>query len=352
MNFVKFIDRSKQITTSVFTSHHSHPSIIFNATNAKIYRQGIIRKSLLSSSRYLQYFKFYTFTFFKLIFLRPPVILYYETLSVLPVYLYACIYPSVRVYIHYHEYTSGEEIENGSALMKWLHKIELKLYAKAAWISHTNYQRIDLFRQDNSNIYFKNLQILPNYPPLEWYALSQKHKGLGRTIKFVYVGALSLVTMYTKDFALWVKSMNGAVIWDIYSGNYSKEVKPFFDSLACEYISFKEEVDYYALPGILCGYDVGVIIYNGHIPNYIYNVPNKLFEYHSCGLDVWFSDDLEGSFHLITQTTYPSILNIDFKNLESVSLEKLVDRHGKTKLVLERHCNQAFEPLINSFLDV
>lgn len=46
-------------------------------------------------------------------------------------------------------------------------------------------------------------------------------------------------------------------------------------------------INYSDLPGVIRAYDVGVILYNGHIANYVFNAPNKLFEYLACGLDVW-----------------------------------------------------------------
>lgn len=51
-------------------------------------------------------------------------------------------------------------------------------------------------------------------------------------------------------------------------------------------------IDYYELPKELIKYDIGLVLYKGHIPNYIYNVPNKVYEYLACGLQVWYSKDL------------------------------------------------------------
>ena len=42
----------------------------------------------------------------------------------------------------------------------------------------------------------------------------------------------------------------------------------------------------------MADYHIGLTLYNGHIPNFVYNVPNKVFEYLACGLDVWYSKDL------------------------------------------------------------
>ena len=46
-----------------------------------------------------------------------------------------------------------------------------------------------------------------------------------------------------------------------------------------QYVQFKGHINYDNLPTTLNKYQVGVILYKGHIPNYVYNAPNKLFEY-------------------------------------------------------------------------
>jgi hypothetical protein len=51
-------------------------------------------------------------------------------------------------------------------------------------------------------------------------------------------------------------------------------------------------------------------LYKGHIPNYIYNVPNKVYEYLACGLQVWYSKDL-----LTTEK-----LNVGFNDIENNTL--------------------------------
>src|SRR6202043_3312153 len=91
-------------------------------------------------------------------------------------------------------------------------------------------------------------------------------------------------------FANWIIQQDGRATWDIYSDNITEDAKVFLKSLNPELVRFQGRVNYFRLPGILRNYHTGVILYNGHIPNYIFNAPNKLFEYWACGLDVWFPE--------------------------------------------------------------
>jgi hypothetical protein len=194
------------------------------------------------------------------------------------------------------------------------------------WISQTNQDRRDLFLKDNTMVLASQMHILPNYPPANW--AKNSNRDLALPLKIIYVGALNLRTMYAKEFADWVIGQNGKVKWDIYSGNIDEETSAYFQSLQTELITFKGSVNYFHLPGIFAAYDLGVILYKGHIPNYIYNIPNKLFEYYGCGLDVWFPLNMKSSLALVTENTFPKIVDIDFEHLENINIEKLVNRSG------------------------
>ena len=92
--------------------------------------------------------------------------------------------------------------------------------------------------------------------------------------------------------------------------------------------------------------DVGVVLYNGHIPNYIYNAPNKLFEYLACGLDVWFPDVMAGSMDYVNKNGFPKVLSIDFNNLNKFDLAAAIERQGSESKYLF-FCEEALKPLID-----
>jgi hypothetical protein len=301
------------------------------AANIRISRPGSAGKKGIFA--YLNYGLFHAGTLLQLIKWRPDTVLYYETLSSFPALFYKkFINRRASLFIHYHEYASPKEYREGMVLARWFHRLEKKVYPLAAGISHTNAERIALFKNDLEGIMLPSLYVLPNYPPASWRSAGRERKldaGAGAAkIKIIYVGAISLDTMYTKELAQWVAQQEGRVLWDIYSDNFTPEARTYLESFDKNLIHFRKGVDYDTLPGILPAYDIGVILYNGHIPNYIYNAPNKLFEYMACGLDIWFPDVMLGCYPFVTTGTYPKTIAVDFSRLSHWDLPGALDHTG------------------------
>ncbi len=330
MNLLIYLQQVTTIRIRIYsTKDKYYKKKLFGLKGANIYRIGSFYKTQSFILRYINYSVFNFFTFFRLLITKPSSIICYETLSIFPVYLYKKLFPATKIFIHYHEYAALNEISKSSLYIKWLNNLEKRIFSKASWISHTNEERLSMFKHDYKQMPFPNLEVLPNYPPSSWYNFKKRSKNkFEKPLKFVYVGALSLDSMYTKEFAAWIKELNGHATWDIYSGNYQENVLQYLEELNCPFINFKGEVEYFDLVKILNLYDVGVILYNGYIPNHIYSVPNKLFEYHACNLDVWFSQDIKGSLPYVTKGTYPKIIAIDFSALHAVDLSKAIEREG------------------------
>jgi glycosyltransferase involved in cell wall biosynthesis len=331
MNWLEFLGASTggQMEVRVFTSHQD--GMIQNPYQPAKEFIGIRRFGRIVKAkpllRYLGYLNYYFRTFFGLIEWRPDIILYYETLSAFPPLLYKKLRgPGVTLFVHYHEYITPGEYANGMMLNKWFHQWEKKRYGSYAWISHTNEDRMDLFMKDNTNIVAAQAHILPNYPPSRWKGRSIT--GHGDPIKMVYVGALSLDTVYTAEFADWVEKQNGRAIWDIFSSNFTEEARNYIESLNSAHIRFRGGVEYASLPDILKDYDVGLVLYKGTIPNYVYNIPNKLFEYFACGLDVWFAVEMKTALTVATTGVYPKLVAVDFKELDHLRLDSMLDRTG------------------------
>jgi hypothetical protein len=59
------------------------------------------------------------------------------------------------------------------------------------------------------------------------------------------------------------------------------------------------------------------VLYKGHIPNYVYNVPNKVYEYLSCGLHVIVGAKLITTVKL----GLPQIKIVDFYSLDLLSIK-------------------------------
>lgn len=315
------------------------------ASKVRIFRLSKSDHRAPAGQRYWHYLCFFLASTFILLWHRPKKVFYFETISAFPAFFYKKFAnPRAQLFIHYHEYTSPREYLSGMLLVRFFHYLEKKIYSKAVWISHTNEYRMKLFESDIAPIGIKAKYILPNYPPRSW-----KHSphSINSPLRIVYVGALSLKTMYTKQFAEWVVAQDELVTWDIYCYNYDEEVANFIRNLGATNILVHQGIPYENLPEVICQFDVGVILYNGHIPNYIYNAPNKLFEYLACGLDVWFPKLMETSLDFVRTDTFPKVIALDFDTLNQVEPLRLVDRSSLSFTAINYFCEDALDPLLS-----
>lgn len=274
-------------------------------------------------SRFWTYFIFNLQVLFLLIRRRPDVVMYYETLSsAAPVFYKRFFGKNTRLFIHYHEYTSVKEYQSGMILNRWFHKYEQKIYSSAEWISHTNNDRMELFKQDIDSKALLNTYILPNYPPLNWWEISRLvERNKDERIGFVYVGALSLHTMHIREMAEFVSANPGFCYWDIYSDNYSTEVVGFLNTLNASNIYFKGAISYDELPRVLPKYDIGLILYKGNTFNFTFNAPNKYFEYLACGINILYGPGIKGMYQFEQVAIKPWTRCVDFESLQISSFD-------------------------------
>ena len=330
MNLILFLISSKIENLIVYTTQHNKKLLTPFKTDdnaVSINRYGILGTEMPKYFRYWSYIKFYSFVFSQLIKLKPNTILYYETLSCLPVYLYKkFIKQSVRIFAHYHEYTSPDEYISGMKMVKYFHNIEKSIYSKYIWISHTNEDRMRCFLKDEPTVNKGICHILPNYPSKDW--LSRRADKRDNFKKIVYVGAVSRDTMYFENFINWVIKMEGKFTFDIYTYNICSIDKKWILDLAVDFIKIHEGVDYFSLPSVLKEFDIGVILYKGHIPNYVMNAPNKLFEYLISGLDVWLPHEMIICIQYYTIGTFPKVIPVDFNSLDIFEWPKAINKEN------------------------
>jgi hypothetical protein len=310
-----------------------------------IYRIAVLPAGISRLNRMVLYLLFNLKAFFILLVKRPASVLYFETLSAGAACLYKML-SGTRLLIHYHEYTSPDEYRGGMVLNKWLHHLELQQYKKAVWVSHTNEERMQLFLSDCGALAPSNTFILPNYPPTAWAHQAGHTIAAGAVTGFVYVGALDTDTMYLKEMASFVANNASICYWDIYSDNHSAAAVEYLENLNAGNIHFKGAAVYDQLPAIISGYHVGLILYKGHIPNYTFNAPNKLFEYAVCGLDVWFPNHMVSSRRYITQDSYPSVTAVDFETLETSFILQSAKKAGRPYQPHPYSCENALAPLL------
>lgn len=344
MNMLNTLGENCKNEIFVFTYEPSHSKKLYHHPNIHIVRF----KSYQNQSRLkriLSYLSFTINTVSSLIKLNPKNIFYYETKSALPVYYYLKFvgFGNKNLFIHYHEYHEPNEFKTGMKLVYYSYKKEMNLIKHAKWISHTNEYRVSLFKNDLP--FPKKIEVLPNFPPIQWSRnnhgkLSENTK---KPIKVVYIGSIGLANLHIASFCKWIHHQAGEATFDIYSQNLNDETLAFFTSLKSDAIRLHENsIWYYAIPDILKDYDVGVVLYKDYSKNYRYNETNKLFEYLSCGLDVWFPKELLGIHKHITKNTFPQVKSLDFENLQQYNIDELRSREGLTKKPITYNCENEY----------
>lgn len=327
----------------IYNSNNKNIKIVRPTTNKKVNKVSSV----------ISFFFFNVIVFFDLVFSRIKIILYYESISTLPAYWYSKIC-NYKLLIHYHEYTSPEEYKKNSKLVKWLHKKELYLYSFASWISHTNSERLNLFLTDEKILYNNKIhKIMPNYPSKKWaksLEIPINNVTDNNPIKFVYIGSVGIHSMYIKEFAAFIIHQNGNATWDVYTNQFDTEAIDYLQNLNCKYINLKNSLNYYDIPKTIFRekYDVGLILYNGHIKNYVYNAPNKLFEYIACNLSVWYPNVMLGCNEYENTDCKPLVYKINF--LESINFQHKEYERIKKKVPFCNTENRFFCEFVYSVL--
>lgn len=295
---------------------------------------------------YLSYLLFNFWGLAKIFVFQPHSIIYYETLSAFPALAYKRLFPKTKLLIHYHEYTTSKEYASGSVIIRWLHKMEIRNYSLARNISHTNEQRLSFFCKDNRLTRNDRFIILPNYPPESWSLGADNVKPNTPPYRMVYVGySLDNENMYADEIFNFIAT-NSHFTLDCFLFFVSDEIKSKAEQLS-DRIVFRESIEYSNIPSILKNYHIGLILYKGHIPNYIYNAPNKLFEYTACGLDVWYPEVMVGTSEYNNTATFPKVIAIDFEKLEQFNWEKAINREGLINKSAEYYCEPIYNELLN-----
>ena len=302
VNFLDFLDQSRpdRELVLVLTTGTELNDQLYSNKHATIKRLYTNRRNVGFLARLAKFSSFITKAFLDLIKFKPDVIVYFESHSALPVFLYQIFRRNMKLFIHYHEYmTPAEYSQKGMRFVKLAHSKERLLYKFAQWISHTNQERVNFFLKDHPEVDPSICHVLPNYPPLKWSGSHCPATG-PEVLKLVYVGSFgSLEHLFIEEVLVWVKSLNGKVTLDIYSYNVSDEVNSLLSSLNAQNITLNGSIDYNKLPHVLRKYDVGLIFYKATSLNVKYCAPNKLFEYLACDLDVWFSKEMTGCYPYI-----------------------------------------------------
>lgn len=332
----------------------NHKLQITNYKLPTIHRSSFPKENDSIPIRLLKYIQYNLFTLIGLVIFRPNNLLYYESYSVWPAYIYTRYFnKKCRIFIHNHEYADKEWYATTMHLVRYYHILEKKwLYPQAIWNSQTNDDRLRLFHNDHPTIKPETLKVMPNYPPRSWQSktINPKTK-YPNILKLIYVGSLSISNTYIKEICQWIISKNGKLQFDIYAYNLHSDTIEYLKSLNSNHIRFFHQgIEYNEIPKILSQYDVGIILYKAYSENVINCVSNKFYEYQAASLDVWFSNIMKSTFQHVTINTYPKVIPIDFENLNSFDIEKAIDKSNCRYKPNTYWCENAIQPLIKEMI--
>jgi hypothetical protein len=337
MNFIfDKLEDNPELRILVLTTNNTANYKTPTFPNTKIYRFGTI--SINPLKRYTSYLWFNFMSSLILLSKKFDLIIAFESLSIFPLWLRTNIRFKTKAHLHFHEYISLLECQISSTYMKILFKLEDQLLRKHK-CSHTNEDRKRLFLKDKPFLKSENVEVRPNMPPKSWWNQygQLKKPNTGGKIRLVHVGAADHKTMYIKEVLEWAKENSKKIELTFISQQLEKETKHLILNYCCSSISIMNPIDYYELPKELIKYDIGLVLYNGYIPNHIYSVPNKVYEYLACGLQVWYSKDLLTTDKLNNNSNQiendiflpPSFLKILYFNnyyfQEKIFVNKLID---------------------------
>lgn len=287
--------------------------------------------------------------------LRPDAVLYFEPHSAMPAYVYShYCKPGVSILVHNHEYYEPGQFEGrGMRVVKTYHKREVEyLYRKAVWVSQTNTDRLELFLRDYPFIDRTVAHVLPNYPPRRWSGgAARAVRKDGDPVRCVHVGAVSLEDTYVREFCEWVGRQNGAVTLDFYDYKIPAGTREFLAGLEGGLIRcFAAGIPYAELPHLLAHYHVGLVLHRGTTANYVFNAPNKLFEYLACGLDVWCPSEMLGVKPYLRRDAVPKVIALDFARLNGFDPVAAVSRDNLRTCSSEYFCENVLSDLKNVLL--
>lgn len=354
LNMIDFFGKEKEIELFVSANRKLKENVLkdYENQNVKIYRPGHFSKSRLL--QYFNYFSYYFSTLVLLLWHKPNVVLYIETLSSWPALIYKKIRgKKVKLMVHYHEYTEPARYDSGMLLSRIMHKMEKKMYSRFSWISHTNPVRMQMFKNDcNLNdIDNEVFKIIPNYPSRSWLKNETINIDTNRIKKMVFVGSLGYKNMYLQEMIDFLDLHSDEFSLDVYSYNIDNKAKTTLLECKNKNIKFFGGCDYHSLPEILKTYDIGLVIYKPFSLNTINAVSNKVFEYLACGLDVWYSSDMTYTHEYERLNFYPKIVSVDFTELNSFDYKNALNHENLPFKASEYFYENIYPQMVDHFLD-
>lgn len=344
-NILKYFD--DKIRVNCYTTK-GHLALVNYGNNTIIKRKGIMSTSKLLL--WLTYLHYNLYSLMLLLIKRPNQVMYFESLSAFAPLVYKMWFnKKASIYVHYHEYTSPGQYESASIIERFCHQLEQKQYEKLSWISHTNQIRMKLFLEDEKlKLKEEVINIMPNYPSRNWAIHNQKWNG-EEPLRMVYVGySLTFEGSYLKEVVDSLKHESIPIQLTIFClkvNQFLKDLEGKHNNLRIE---LNKAIDYPDLAKMLSKNHIGLILYKAKTTNYIHNAPNKLFEYLSCGLDVWYPSEMRG-IHEYDSIDSPMVSRFDFKRTFKIN-DIRVSRNSDTQKNISFFAETEYEKLLQHLI--
>ena len=225
MNFLKFLDH-KELSVEVLSQKNAKNRVDFTTSKVKLFRVNQSNSASRLESLLVE-LRFAIRGLMMALRLKPEVVVYYESTSVLPVYLYSLFNKKVKIVSINHEYLSKEwYAKTASFSTRFFHSLEKKrIFRLCKVIGQTNEQRKNLFLTDHKNKHNEELMLLPNYPLENWTEPIFKTKDSSERKKLVFVGTSSLKYSYLREMCEFVIANQQSYSLDIFSFNQQKQIQ-------------------------------------------------------------------------------------------------------------------------------
>ncbi len=337
LNLINLLEKSNDVNKITVLTTNTEKLICCD-TKVELISINTNKTRLFRSISYL------TFNFYSLISCLSKynnTLLAYESVSSIPVIIAKRLNHKKKILIHFHEYTTEKEYNNGMNLEKIGHKLFLKNTQEFNWISHTNADRACFFREEFNIKCSVNINSLPNYPPKSWYyGADEFNNVMGGKIKMVIVGSLSYEDTYIKEILNMVQNNKEKYELTIFSSNILINLRKDLKNGISENIIFVEGINYYLLPNELKKFDLGIIPYKPTTKNVIFCVPNKFHEYYSVGLNILYPKEMISCKNFVIEN---NLQDIAFE----MNFEQPIEIIHKYKPKKIFSCDDALIPLFN-----
>jgi hypothetical protein len=331
-NTLDLLGDAKQIEIRAYTSRNLKGRKLFENRFLKIFRFKSPDPNGHPLRRLVVALLWHLRTAWALFRYKPDAVIYVEPHSALSAWLYyRFLFGKARLFIHHHElYEPCDYLRPGMRLPRIGAILENSfLFQRAAWISETNADRLELTRKRHPEIADAVWQLLPNYPPAGWLhrIKNEKDNRQSAPLRLIYVGSASFHDTYIEEIVRWAASYPGLVQLHICGYNVPENVWNWLETEQFANVTFDAAgYAYDDLPEILGDFDAGLVLYKGNTKNFIYNVPNKVFEYLVCGLEIWYPKEMIGMRHF-HEEIQAKLRELDFADLSRLHPKDLqIDR--------------------------